>query len=132
AGPCSTCQPMRSGWMWIGTASTCRPNPSQSPTGSAARPMAATVGAGRPGWTHAVAGRTGARPESDHPHATRWKRNTKVALKPGFEDVRERILPWHGWRVVRISFTSWRIGPPLFPACLAFRGALDRDAEQPL
>jgi hypothetical protein len=49
--------------MCIGTASTCRPNPSRSPTGSAALPMAATVVAGRPGCTHAVAGRTGARPE---------------------------------------------------------------------
>jgi hypothetical protein len=25
-----------------------------------------------------------------------WKRNKKVAIKHGFEGVRERILPWHG------------------------------------
>jgi hypothetical protein len=49
--------------MCIGTAGTCRPNPSRSPTGSAALPMAAPVVAGRPVGTNAVAGLTGARPE---------------------------------------------------------------------
>jgi hypothetical protein len=24
-----------------------------------------------------------------------WKRNKKVAIKPGFEGVRERIVPWN-------------------------------------
>src|SRR5215470_1428013 len=54
---------MKPGWMCIGIASTCRPSPSQSPTSSAARPIAATVVAGRPGFTNAQAGRTGSRPE---------------------------------------------------------------------
>jgi hypothetical protein len=26
---------------------------------------------------------------------TRWQRNKKVAIKHGFEGVRERTLPWH-------------------------------------
>src|SRR5215510_9639913 len=60
-----------------------------------------------------------------------WKRNTKVAIKPGFEGRRERILPWHSWRVVHIVFTSWRSVPPLFSSCLALIGAPDRDAQHP-
>jgi hypothetical protein len=62
---------------------------------------------------------------------TRWKRNKKVAVKPGFEGVRKRILPWNGLRVVHIGFTSWRTVPPLFSSCLARIGAPDRDAQQP-
>src|SRR5215510_380555 len=62
-----------------------------------------------------------------------WKRNKKVARKRGFEGVRERLVPWHGWRVVHIGCTAWRPVPPLFSSCLALRGALlDRDAQQPL
>src|SRR5215470_9729790 len=60
------------------------------------------------------------------------KRNKKVALKRGFEGVRERLVPWHGWRVVHIGCTAWRPVPPLSSSCLALRGALDRDAQQPL
>src|SRR5215510_10445245 len=59
------------------------------------------------------------------------KRNKKVAIKHGFEGAWERILLWHGWRVVRIGFTSWRTVPPLFLLCLALISALDRDAQQP-
>jgi hypothetical protein len=59
----------------------------------------------------------------------RRKRNKKVASKHGFEGAWERILAWHGWRVVCIGFPSWRTGPPLFPSYLALRGALDRDAS---
>src|SRR5262249_14990918 len=59
------------------------------------------------------------------------KRNKKVALKHGFEGAWERILLWHGWRVVRIGFPLWRTVPPLFPPCLALISALDRDAQQP-
>jgi hypothetical protein len=59
------------------------------------------------------------------------KRNKNVAIKHGYEGAWERILLWHGWRVVGIGFPSWRTGPPLFPSCLALIGALDRDTQQP-
>jgi len=58
------------------------------------------------------------------------KRNKKVAIKHGFEGARARIVPWHGWRVVRIGFSSWRTVPPLFSSCLALLRALDRHTQQ--
>ena len=61
-----------------------------------------------------------------------WKWNKKVAIKHGFEGARERILPWNGWRVVRIGFPSWRTVRPLFSSCLALLGALDRNTQKPL
>jgi hypothetical protein len=57
------------------------------------------------------------------------KRNKKVAIKHGCEGARELILAWLAR--VRIGFTSWRTVPLLFSSCLARRGALDRDAQEP-
>jgi hypothetical protein len=54
----------------------------------------------------------------------RRERNKKVAIKHGFEGVREHILPWHCLRVVRIGFPSWRTVPPLCSSCLARLEAL--------
>src|SRR5262245_11557724 len=68
-GPCFNCPPMRPAWTCTGTTSTCLRNPSQSPTASAALPIAATVVAGHRVCTHEVAGRTGSRRELDHPQA---------------------------------------------------------------
>jgi len=60
------------------------------------------------------------------PALTRVEAEQKGAIKHGFEGARERILPWNGWRVVRIGFPSWRTVRPLFSSCLALLGALDR------
>ena len=48
----------------------------------------------------------------------RRQRNTKVALKHGFEGPWERILLWQGWRVVRLGCTTWRTVPLSSPRVL--------------
>src|SRR5262245_50920036 len=57
------------------------------------------------------------------------KRNKRGASKHAFEGARELIMAWHAR--VRIGCTSWRTVPVLCSACLALRGALDREAPHP-
>src|SRR5262245_27503438 len=93
------------------------------------RPAALTLGVSRPGIRVQSWPPTPQRPLVLPCVKCSRKRNKRVASKHAFEGAREFIMAWHA--CVRIGFTSWRTVPVLFSSCLALRGALDREAQQP-